>query len=366
MILLAACGLAAGCSTEPSASAEPQSVAIVAERPQALAERKVIEAIGTARAVISAELYPESAGAVEAVNFTTGDYVRKNAPLVELDARRQRLAVDLAQVQVEEAQQLLDRYRRIEDTGALSASQIEEGETALRSAQLELRQARVALADRTVRAPFSGYMGLPQIDRGDRITPTTLIARLDRRDRLFVDFDAPETAFDQLRDRSVLELRPYSQPDSTVRAQVEAIDSTVGDEARTFTVRTIIDNRDDTFRPGMSFGVRIAGSGRTYPSVPEAAVVWGGDGAYIWVVRDGTAHKVPITIAGRRDGRVLVGGALDARMPVIVEGVQKVREGQTVRTVAQARARSAAGRVQQPDRPNGRTSGTDSATDSAP
>ena len=322
-----------GCTAEQDASADAAPTPVLVEKPVALAEQKIVEAIGTARAIVSAQLYAEAAGAVESVHFSTGDYVRKGAPLVELDARRERVAVELAQVRVKEAQQLLDRYRRIEDTGALSASQIEEGETALQSAQLELRQAKVALEDRTVRAPFSGYTGVPQVDQGDRVTPTTLIGRLDRRDRLFVDFEAPETAFEQLRKRSVIELRPYSRPETSVSAQVRGIDTAVADDARTFTVRTVIDNGEDAFRPGMSFGVKIRAPGRTYPSVREAAVVWGGDGPYLWTVRDHAAKRVSISIAGRRDGRVLVDGALSPGSAVIVRGVQKVREGQEVKLV---------------------------------
>lgn len=330
-LMLSACG-----AERERETADPP-VRVVAEQVQMLAERASLEAIGSARAVISAQLYPEAAGLVTAVGFTAGQRVTKNTPLVTLDDRRERLAVRLAQVSVAEAEQLLGRYRRIEDTGALSASQIEAGETALQSAKIALEQAKVALADRTVRAPFAGYMGIPQVDRGDRITTTTLIGTIDDRSRLYVDFPAPEAVFDQLEGGATVELVPYADPERTIQARVQAVDSSVAEDSRSFTVRSVIANRDDAFRPGMSFRANFASAGRTRPAVPESAVVWGGDGSYLWTVRSGVARRVPVTIAARRDGMVLVSGALRPRERIIVEGTQKVREGQRLEIVAPAR-----------------------------
>lgn len=323
----------AACAGEEETGEPPRPVSVTAAALVDMREREELDAIGTARAVTAAELYPEAAGLVTAVAFRSGDRVRKGAVLVELDARRERLAVELARVAVKEAEQLLGRYRRIEKTGALSESQIEAGETAVESARLELQQAQVALADRTIRAPFSGHMGLPQVDRGDRITPASLIATIDDRSRLFVDFPAPERLFGTLRPGSRVSLQPYSDPSRTVDARIAGVDSAISPDTRTFTVRAVIPNVDDAFRPGMSFRARFDAAGRMRPSAPEEAVVWGSDGPFIWAVDDGKARRVRITIAGRRDGRVLIDGALDRVDRIIVQGVNKVRDGQTVRLV---------------------------------
>jgi len=326
-----------GCGSEQAPEAPEAPTRVVAQRLQMVPEQDAVEAIGTARAAVAAELYPEAAGLVTAVRFSAGDRVARGAPLVQLDDRRERLAVQLAQVAVEEADQLLGRYRRIEDTGALSASQIEAGETALQSARIQLEQAEVALADRTVRAPFSGHMGIPQVDRGDRITPTTLIGTIDDRSTLFVDFPAPEASFDRLRPGVTVALSPYSDPNRTIDARVQAVDSAVAADTRSFTVRSVIQNRGDAYRPGMSFRANFEAPGRARPAVPESAVVWGGDGSYLWAVRDGVARQVPVTIAARREGMVLVSGTLQPQERIIVEGVQKVREGQRVALVAPSR-----------------------------
>ncbi|WP_126174149.1 efflux RND transporter periplasmic adaptor subunit [Altericroceibacterium xinjiangense] len=327
--------LFSGCTAE-EVEREPEAVPVVAQRPQILPEQLQVQAVGSARAETSAEIYPQAAGLVRAVRFSANDFVRAGAPLVELDSRRERLAVDLAQVQVEEASQLLARYRRIEDTGAISQSQIEAGETALASARIALEQARTELADRTVRAPFSGHIGLTEVDPGDRIGPDTLIAQLDRRSTLFVDFPAPETAFSRLGPGQVVSVIPFSNPDRQIDARVIAVDSGVSAERRTYTVRTAIDNSSDQLRPGMSFRVNFTSPGVPRPALPEEAVVWGGEGAYLWLVQGGKAVRTPVTIASRREGLALVNGKLGPRDLVIVEGVQKVREGQQVDLVQPA------------------------------
>lgn len=326
-----------GCSdSEPENEREP--VPVVAENVRFLPERTDIEAIGSARAAVSAEIYPETAGRVIRVLFSAGDYVQGGDVLIQLDARQERLAVDAARVDVREADQLLTRYRRIEDTGALSESQIEAGETALASARVALEQAQTALADRTVRAPFSGHVGLTEIDTGDRVNDSTPITRLDQRGTLYVDFPAPEAVFNTLKPGQTVKVRPFSDPDSTIDARIETTDSRISEDSRDFIVRTAIPNSQDRLRPGMSFRVFFTRRGEARPAVPEEAIVWGGEGSHLFIVREGKARRVPVTITSRFEGLVFVDGAIPRNSRIIVKGVQKVRDGQDIRLVRAERA----------------------------
>ena len=298
-----------------------------------LPEELEVEAIGSARAATSAEIYAETDGRVTNVLFSAGDFVRSGQPLVRLDSRQERLAVEAAQVDVREADQLLGRYRRIEDTGAISESQIEAGETALASARVALEQARTALADRVVRAPFSGHVGLTEIDPGDRVNDATPITQIDQRGTLYVDFPAPEAVFSALRPGQVVQVTPFSDPSREIDARVVATDTRISQDSRDFIVRTAIPNEDDRLRPGMSFRVTFNRAGETRPVVPEEAIVWGGEGSHLFVIREGKAVRVPVTITARREGSVFVNGAIRRQDRVIVEGVQKVRDGQDIRIV---------------------------------
>jgi membrane fusion protein (multidrug efflux system) len=326
------CFAMVACSgSEPEA--EREAIPVVAQPVRMLPEVLEIEAIGSARAATSAEIYPETAGRVTQVLFAAGDFVREGAPLLRLDSRQEQLAVDAARVDVREADQLLGRYRRIQDTGAISESQIEAGETALASARVALEQAQTALADRVVRAPFSGHVGLTEIDRGDRVNDSTPITRIDQRGTLFVDFSAPEAVFNALRPGQVVQVTPFSDPARMIDARVVTTDSSISQDSRDFIVRTSIANTDDRLRPGMSFRVVFTRNGETRAVVPEQAIVWGGEGSHLFVVRDGKASRVPVTITARREGLVFVDGRVSGSDRVIVQGVQKVREGQDIRLV---------------------------------
>lgn len=329
---LAALLLLAACSADDEPRGE-REVAVVAEPVRLLADEDVVEAVGTARAVRSAQIFPEVSGRVAAVRFSPGAFVRKGAVLVELDARAEKLALRLAEVRVEEAEQLLARYRRIEDTGALSDSQIEAGETALAAAQIERDQAALALSERTIRAPFSGHVSFSELDPGDRVTPTTLVAQIDQRGKLYIDFNAPEAVFRRLRPGQSVTVAPFADPARAISTTIEAVDSTIEQEQRSYRVRAVIDNSADAFRPGMSFGVRFADTGRLRPAVPEAAVMWTGDGSSVFAVQEGKAVRVPVTIAARRDGLALLEANIAKGTRIIVEGVQKLREGQPVTLV---------------------------------
>jgi len=321
--------VAAACSTGDPKPAE-REISVIAQTAQFVEEEQIIEAIGTARALRSAEIFSEVAGIATTVRFTPGAFVRSGQILVELDARQERLALKLAAVRVSEAEQLLARYRRIEDTGALSDSQIEAGETALAAAQIGRDQARVALALRTIRAPFAGHISFSEIDPGDRVTQQTLIAQLDQRRRIYVDFAAPEAVFNRLGKGQSVSVTAFSDPDNPIQARVEAVDSAIEQDQRSYRVRTVISNTDDRLRPGMSFSVRFVDSGQLRPAVPEAAVVWDGDGSAVYTVNNGSAQRTPVTISSRGEGVVLLDAAISEDTLIITEGVQKVRSGQKV------------------------------------
>ncbi len=322
---------------------QDRNVEVITHEVSLLADTNRIEAIGTARAKNFAIIYPRAGGEVTAVNFTAGDYVKAGAPLLELDAREERLAVRRAKITLKDAEQAIARYRKVDIPGAISQDQIDEARTALDAAVVDLELAEFALSERTVRAPFSGYVGLTEVDPGARITTQTAITRLDDRSVLYVDFDAPEQVFGRIGVGDHLPMIPFASGGRSYDSQVASIDTRIDPERRTFAVRTSIDNTSDNLRPGMSFRVTFELPGEAYPAIPEAAIIWGGDGAYLWAVEEGAATRISVSIIGRREGQVLVRAPLEEGDLIVAEGVQKVREGTAVSprskaaTVQQAR-----------------------------
>lgn len=323
----------AACSDSPQTPrvAVDRGVPVIVEPLRFEAARTRAEAVGTSRAFLSAELYPAASGEVTGVNFDPGQFVREGDVLVQLDSRKETLAVEQAALQLEEAERLYDRYRRSADSGAVVPTTLDAARTAAELARVELGRAQIALQDRTVKAPFDGYAGSTDIDRGDRITPDTPITTLDDRSHLFVSFDIPEIFIGELVPGNEIELETWGAGLPRIAGRIVDIGSRIDPQTRTFVVRAKVDNSDDRLRPGMSFRVAVNLEGELYAVISETGVQWGTDGAYVWSVSDGKAHRKPVRIIERREGHVLVDGDLDNGDIVVVEGVQRMRDGIDVR-----------------------------------
>lgn len=321
-----------GTGSPSPASGENASAAVVTEATFA-PERIRLEAVGTARAQRSATLYAPAAGEVEAINFTSDQQVAQGDVLLELDREAEELAVDLARVRRSDANRIVRRLSSLSKSGAVAQATLDDALTTLEAARIELKQAEVTLSDRFVVAPFSGRIGLSDLDVGDRLTSETRIATLDDRSTLLVRFDVPEALLGRVQVGDTASVVPWTSTDISAEGTVYDVDSRVDEESRSFTVRARIPNEDDRLRPGMSFRVGLDIRGAARPQVLEIAIQWGGDGSFVWVVREATARRVPVTILQRQQAMVLVDGAIDRGDLVVVEGLHRMRPGAPVEIV---------------------------------
>lgn len=325
-LLVSACSEA----PEPARLTVDRAVPVIVEPLRFESARTRVEAVGTSRAVLSAEIHPAASGEVVSVNFEPGQFVQKGDVLVELDSREEQLAVNLGKVRLADAERLYERYSRSADSGAVLPTTMDAAETAVETARLELERARIALADRTIEAVFDGHVGVTEVDPGDRVNPDTMITTLDDRSSLLVSFEVPEAFIGEMREGESIQLETWSTAMPVVKGEVVDIGSRIDPRNRTFVTRAKVDNGDDRLRPGMSFRVTAEVEGERYAVVSETAVLWGADGAYLWSVVDGTATRVPVKVIQRREGRVLVDGDLDASDIIVVEGTQNMRNGVSV------------------------------------
>jgi RND family efflux transporter MFP subunit len=293
-------------------------------------DRVVVRAVGTGEALKSAAIHPSVAGEVVEVGFAADQRVEAGTVLVRLDDKHQQLAVRLIEVALGEAKREVARLERLAPSGHVTQVRLETAKAALKSASLRLAQAKADLADRTVTAPFDGVIGMTEIDTGDRVTDDTMIATLDDRSVILVDFTLPEDYAGRIRVGDPVTVRPWTMPEREIEGRVSATGSRIEPTSRSLRVRAQIPNPDDTIRPGTSFEVELAFTGRSYPRVREVAVLWSRDGAYLWRANGGKAEKVFVELVRRDRGRVLVAGRLRAGDLIVVEGVQGLRAGQAL------------------------------------
>lgn len=316
----------------------PQAVPVVLAPVEQRSDSIVLDVLGSGLAARSVTLFPAAAGEVLGLSFRAGQRVQAGQVLLRLDDRQQRLAVDLAEAELQAAQRLLARYEATRGTGAVPGSVIDEADSGVRLAEINLRQAREALADRTLRAPFVGVLGLANVERGDRVATDTAITTLDDRRSLQVAFELPELYAARLQTGQTLTVSNPAFGDRAFAGRIAQIDSRVDATSRALRLRAEVPNTDDLLRPGMSFQLRLTLDGQPFAAVPELALQWGREGAFVWAVRDGKAQQVPVRSVRRDAGRVLVDGVLKVGEAVVVEGVQRLRAGVVVRALNEAPA----------------------------
>jgi RND family efflux transporter MFP subunit len=324
LVLLAACSRAP--AGAPPGTEKP-AVRVIVQPLRFEPQHTHVEAVGTSRAKHSVDIYPATSGEVVAINFEPGQFATKGQALVELDRRSEELAVRLAELMLENAERLYDRYQRSANSGAVVQTVLDEAATAAKSARLELERAEIALSDRTVRAAFDGYVGGTEVDRGDRINTGTMITTLDDRSSLFVSFEVPEAFIGTLSVGEEAMLETWNSGSPVVYGEIVDIGSRIDPQTRNFTARIRVPNQSDSLRPGMSFRVAAGIEGQRYPVVAETGLLWGSDGAYVWAIEDGRATRVPVEVVQRREGYILISGDLNYGDILVVEGIQRMQEG---------------------------------------
>ncbi len=291
-----------------------------------------LRVIGTGKAIRSAALYPAVAGEVREVTFKAEQRVAKGQALIRLDDKHQRLKVRLGEVGVAEALRQSRRLQKLAPSGYAAQSRLDTAQAELDLAELRLEQAKAELYDRTIYAPFDGVLGMTDLSPGDRVTEDTMAVTLDDRATILVEFSVPEAHAGKIKVTDAVSVRPWSAPDLIIQGKITALASRIDKTTRSLRIQAEINNADDLIRPGSSFDVQLAFTGKAYPIVREVAVLWSRDGAYLWRTVDGKAEKVFVRLVRRDKGRVLVDGPLRPGELIVVEGVQGLRLGQAVKT----------------------------------
>ena len=289
-----------------------------------------VTAIGNGLALRTVVVSAETTGKIEAIMVTSGDIVEQDAVIAQLDNEAEEIALDRARLKKEDAARELSRLQRLVGTGAITSVRLQEAEFALRSAELEVAQAEYDLRRRVVRAPFSGRIGLIDVESGQRVGSQGAIATITDRSSLLIDYRVPERVIPELSVGQTVSVTPLALDGVTLDGKVRAIDTIVDRNSRTLRVQAILDNTNDTLRGGMAFFVRMRFSGETLPTVDPLSVQWSRDGSFVWVVREGKVARVPVLIRQRTASTVLVEGDLAEGEMVVTEGLQNLRPGATV------------------------------------
>ncbi len=317
-----------------------------------------IRLTGEIRPLRQAQVRAESGGRVLEMALRLGDAVESGQRLAQLDGSKNALAIRQARARVEQAEIMLDQASRkrarseiLFASQKISEEQYDDAVFGQREAEamLELRRAEhdslVRLdQDFEIRAPYDAYVTEIGIQVGDFVTPGALAFSIVERGGVKASFKVPAdhmAAFAQT-ERHRIEVpalsRSFDAPVAAIARQADA-------RSRTFEVELDLP-RDADLRAGMiaRLATRLE-TGREGLFVPGSAVVEKFGGSFIYVVREGRAHQIPVEIERRSGERVAVSGALGAGTPVIVSGQHRLVDGGPVQATSEALAVRATSRL---------------------
>lgn len=293
-----------------------------------------LQAIGTAQARESIVLTPKVADTIRRLRFESGDRVRAGQVLVEMSSVEQ--AADMAEARAanQAAQEDLRRTQELFNRGFASQARLDTVQAAADAAAARLNAGGSRIADRTIRAPFAGVVGLRLASPGQYVRPGDQIGTLDDTSEIKLDFTVTETQIARIVQGVNLIARTAAYPDRTFTGTIANVDSRVDPATRTVRVRAMLPNEDGTLRPGMLMTVDVQSNPREALAIPEIAILDQIDGAYVYrvVAREGgqSVELARIRAGQRASGMAEVLEGLSAGDQVITEGVQSLRPGQPV------------------------------------
>lgn len=336
---LVLCLAMAGCGKDDAGDRRPPPATVTTVRLQPVRWSDELTALGTAKARESVDITASVTQTVASVDFDSGQFVKRGQGLVTLTQGEQSASVAEAQAALRDAEQLYDRNRRLADQQLIARSELETQRTALEAARARVAAQRATVADRVIRAPFDGVLGLRLVSAGTLVTPGTPITTLDDVSLIKLDFTFPESALSQLAVGQRVSARSDAWPDAVFEGKIATIDSRVDPVTRAVMVRAEIPNPDGKLRPGMLLDVGVERAARETLAIPELALQQSGANASVFRVEAGNKVKqVPVKIGARRRGEVEIVSGLKAGDRIVVDGTVKLRDGSAIQDVTQQQA----------------------------
>jgi len=319
-----------------SGTGDPRGpIGVEAARAERVSLSETVSAVGTLRANESVTIKPEVAGLIERIHFDGGARVRKGALLVSLDASIAAAEAEQTRAELGLAQANYQRTADLARQQFVSERARDEAAASLKVLEARLKLAQARLAKSTIRAPFSGVLGLRNVSAGDFVREGAELVTLEDVSLMKVDLRLPERYLGQLRPGQLIEVEFDAYPGRRFEARMEAIDVRVDADGRSLVARGRLPNADGLLRSGMFAKVTLTLSKRDDAvMVPEEAVFPAGDEQFVYRIDDGKATRVRVRTGLRREGRVEIVEGVRAGELVVTAGQVKLnRDGTEVRVV---------------------------------
>ena len=286
---------------------------------------------GTLEANEQVELRSEISGLITAINFKEGTKVSKNQVLLTINDIELRAQLSMVGTATKLASENERRAQLLLEKQAISQEEYDMALAELKSAQAETQLISAHLEKATIRAPFSGTIGLRYISEGTYITPTAPIATLVNTDQLKITFSVPEKYASNINlDNEIGFTTSGSQ--TKHKAKIYAVDPQIDITTRTLKMRAITENKDGKLYPGMFASVLLPlETVEDAILVPSEALIPIHNGKVIFVSEEGKAKQIEVETGSRTENSVRILSGVKAGDTVLTSGVMSLKDGVPVK-----------------------------------
>lgn len=271
------------------------------------------------------EIHSEVSGIVEGIYFTEGTYVNKGQVLFKVNDIELRAQLRQAQTKEGLAGENERRAKLLLQKEAISQEEFDVANADYASMKAQTQLIKAQIAKTSVKAPFSGKIGLRSISPGTYITPTVLVAKLVNTGKLKITFSIPEKYASQVKSGSTIDFS-VSGSDKTYTAKIYAIEPEIEVATRTLKIRSIADNIDGKLFPGTFADVKLPlNIIKDAIVVPSEAIVPVQDGKKVYIANMGKAKEVMVDATTRTDASILILSGLKAGDTLITSGVMSLK-----------------------------------------
>jgi membrane fusion protein, multidrug efflux system len=323
-------------SMPPPTSVEVTDVKIVQWQPR-------VSAVGTLTAREGINVSNEVEGIVEKIHITSGQSVNAGDLLVSLNDDVEQ--ADLASFKAQEdlARSLFKRNKNMWKAKTISETDFDNARSNLKVAQANVVQTQARIAKKSIRAPFSGVLGIKHINTGQYVAPGTMLISLQDYSFLYTDFSIAEKYFPDVTTGLKVRFHVSAYADRVFVGEVQAVDAKVNEMTRNISVRAQLQNDNGLLRPGMYADINLMLDKPVKAIVvPATAIVYSSFGNALFVIEKNEeekmiARRVQITTGEQRGDLISILTGLNGDEQVVQAGVSKLRNNAPVTTAGQAR-----------------------------
>ncbi len=284
-----------------------------------------LDSVGSLEAINGVTVTTETSGIIMDIGFTSGVSVKKGDYLVQIDNSLDIQNLKNNQAQLTLAQLDFNRKEKLYRTSAISRSDYDNSLAELKQAQAQVDKTLVEIAEKRIQAPFSGMVGISQVNIGQYLTPGDPIVTLQALDPLYVNFSLPQRYLSKVHQGQAVSLTSDAYPGKTFFGKVTAVNSIVSDNTRNLDIQATVANPDFILYPGLFVDVQLhLPQQEKVVSLPQTAVDYSLYGDIVYVITSQSKNGKKVDVVQQRSVKV---GVREGNKVQIISGV---KEGENI------------------------------------